>query len=103
MDPCHDVPVSRTMTKVGPTVLGLGLTFVLATSDFINCRPIPRELPLTTKTASGSALRLTASDLHAWEKSISGNTGIPFEVGGGGGTKLSPAEINRAPDEKCGR
>jgi hypothetical protein len=57
---------------------------------------------LTTKTASGSALRLTASDVQAWEKSISGNTGIPFDVGGGGGTKLSPAEIHRAPDRECG-
>jgi hypothetical protein len=60
--------------------------------------PRPRDAPVTTKTAFGSALRTADSPkgFRAVAKSISLKTGVPFVPGGAPGKKSPDVDILRA-------
>ena len=71
------------------------LTCVRSIKALTICRPIPRDAPWTTNTASGSLFRLnpSASSDDACPKSISLYTGSPLNVGGAGGSKALAAVV----------
>lgn len=64
--------------------------WVRSNKDLTNCKPMPRDEPVTTKTASGSWFRCRADatvPVLFFKSEMSGNTACPRKAGGGAGWK----------------